>query len=436
MIGFFDTFPIFWYGFVFLFLFSTGIGAAIQCWFSIKFCGIESKKRYYFIYLLICYIEYFQAIFTNMLTSPVIDTVIGIVVLFVFIKTILKQNYILSAIVAALIMAVTTLVESMVTLLNLLIADLVLTPQTVSDIIINILLPGISFVTFKFFVDRYSIKSRYKAKYLLVFSLPMFFIAIVLRTINYIRYINTTQGFLLQSDKIKNYEMIILTIVAFLCICALLFVYEKMINQIENENANTLLRAQISAQESYIAEAKQKYEVTKAFRHDFRNHIIALRGLIDKNELEKARRYIDRFETIDKELAFLVTTGNIVVDILLSEKLSYAQKIGIDVRCDVSIPNIVRLDDFDLCAIFANAIDNAIKACASLEDKDKFINIIAKQNNSFLIIDMQNNYKVEKVSQGSGIGLSTIQIIADKYHGVVEISTDKSIFRISIILPF
>lgn len=368
--------------------------------------------------------------------SPMLDTLFGVVIIFAFTKLLLKQNYIMSTIVATLSMAVITLVESVMFLLMNLMGNIIATMPIVW-ILLELLVPAIiSIVVLKFFIARYSAKSRYKSKYLLAFSLPIFFIAVMLRLVNHIRYNVTINGIILNSDRIRNYEMVIIMVVAFLCVCIVLFAYEKTIKQMESENQKVILDVQISAQQSYVAEAKQKYEATKSFRHDFKNHIIALRGLINAGDMDKAKAYIERFEQTSVEITFAINTGNSVIDTLLGEKFTYAEQLGIKVKCDVTIPNNVKVDDFDLCAIFANAIDNAIKACNAVQNDIKTIDVVAKSNKGFFIIDMINSYQIGTVPKGSGMGLTTVQIIAEKYNGAMEITKSESEFRISVILPF
>lgn len=438
---FFKTPFLFWYGFVFSFLICTGMMALMQCWFLINFCDVKSKKRYYFIYLIISYAQYMLGLSSNMQPAPMLDTLVGAVILFVFINKLLRQNVVTSAIAATLTMSVVAIGESMSFFAEYVTTVFMPLPAHIG-MVGNILIISLvsffifQFFIFRFFICRYSIKSQCKSKYFFAFSLPIFFISIVLRMVNYIRYNPTSEGILLQSDRIQNYEVLILTVTAFLCICTVLFTYEKTMKQMESENERTLLCAQISAQENYVAEAKQKYEATKAFRHDFNNHILALKGLIDRGDIGKAAAYLERFDQINREITFSVRTGNGVVDTLLGEKLSYASQIGIHTQCDVTVPATVKIDDFDLCAIFANAIDNAIRACSSIESGEKMIDVVAKPNKNFFVIDMINSYQAGKVPKGSGMGLPTINIIAEKYQGAVEIFDEDGIFRISVILPF
>lgn len=435
MQAFFGTPFLFWYGFVFMFLLCTGAGALVQCWFLIRFSHKKGKKSDYIVYLIISYVLFLSSVSIQIPTTPMLDTLIGAGVLFVFASRKLRLNYIQSAIGATLTMAVTSLVESTALLLESSVgkADVMTQPFL---IIQGLFFPVVSFVIFRFIVHRYSVKEQYQTNYLLAFSLPVLFISVILRIVNFIRLTDTKEGLSMESARVDTYEMVILTVIAFLCILTVLFAYEKTVRQIESDSQKSLLRVQISVQQNYVAEAKKKYETTKAFRHDFKNHIVALRGLLDAGDTGKAAAYMGRFEQTYQEMTFAVNTGNDVLDILLTEKLSLAEQMGIRVKCDITVPGNVKVDDFDLCAIFANAIDNAVKACGSLPEKDREIDIAAKPQKNFFIIDIFNPYQAMDAAKGSGMGLNIIQIIAEKYNGAVEICDTDNFFRISVILPF
>lgn len=433
---FFETPFMFWQVFVVSFLLFTGVGAAIQCWFMVSFCNIKNKKRYYAIYILISYAGYLLSCIVDFPPSPMLNTLMGAATLFLFLKLLLKQDYTLSAIVATLTIAVTVLSESIIFLIDSLLLSNIKNFESTIVFVDGFVVIVISLLMYNFFIERYSVKSPSKSKYLLAFSLLIFFIAIALRTIDSVRYVSTTQGITLQKSTIQSYEMVIFTVIGFLCICTVLFAYEKTIKQVEGEKDAILLRAQMSAQESYIAESRQKYSTTQAFRHDFNNHILALRGLINRGDMEKAAAYMDRFEQTNQDITFCVNSGNSVADTLLSEKLSYARQLDISVQCDAVIPSSVKINDYDLCAILANAIDNAIKGSHGIVNGEKKIDIVAKPNQKFFIIDIINDYQEETYKKGNSLGLTTIQIIVHKYGGTVGISNSDNVFRLSIILPF
>lgn len=431
MQSFFEEPYLFWYGFVFSFLICTGFGAIVQCWFILHFCNQKGKRVYYLYFVLFSYAMYIWSFFSSVQVPAIVDTFLGVGVLIFFSGKILKQDRNVSAILAALTVAVTALVESILFLAGYCIGDSIIIPF--AD---GLLFPVISFLFYRFFVIRYSFTSRYQSKYMLAFSLPIFFISVMLRTMNSIRYSVTIHGITLQTGSVKDYELILLTGMAFFCICIILVAYEKTIQQVERENQNMLLETQVALQKSYVAEAGQKYEATRAFRHDFNNHMLVLRGLIEAKDAEKTAAYMNRFEEIYHEITFPIHTGNHVIDTLLGEKFAYARQLGICVKSDICIPTDMEIDDFDLCAVFANVIDNGIRACGSVEKGKGVIEVAANPNHSFFLIDIQNNYRKERIQRGSGIGLTTVTAIVDKYQGAVDISKEDDKFRISIILPF
>ena len=158
--------------------------------------------------------------------------------------------------------------------------------------------------------------------------------------------------------------------------------------------------------------------------------------MINQNETQKAKEYIEKFQETAQSISPSLNTGNTVIDILLSEKFAIAQSLGIEIDYDIVISKNVKIDDFDLCTIFSNIFDNAIKACSELKNDEKRIEINAKAKNCFFIIDVINTYDAGLFPKGQGIGLSSVKIITEKYQGEMEICSDNKKFNISIILPF
>ncbi|MCI8454989.1 MAG: sensor histidine kinase, partial [Lachnospiraceae bacterium] len=137
------------------------------------------------------------------------------------------------------------------------------------------------------------------------------------------------------------------TLYAYRCICRGLWAQAKLDSL--NEAAK--------AQKVYVAESKKRYEQTKAFRHDVKNHLSVLGGLLAGGKLEEGRAYLKKLEIVSASLSIPCQTGNSVVDILLGEKLGLAKADGIAAEVSLILPKPCRVDEFDLCVIFANALD-------------------------------------------------------------------------------
>lgn len=433
---FYNTPLDFWYGIVFLLLFCGGMQAFIQCHFLIRFSAIKNRLFYYLIYLEMSY-----ALLTVGFLFPIpqnVSTIIGMLALYFFVNLILKQNKMTSFIVSALVVTANVLIESMTTPLYGLLSNSLKMNAIVLNIAEEIIMLLLTYIILRFFAVRYNLKTNEKSKFLPILALPLLFICIVMRSLIAFQYpaIFKNDQMVYTATAIDNFQFLAIAATAFLCVCGSLFAYEKVIGYFETEREKLILESQLSMQKNYVAEAKSRYDATREFRHDFKNHLIVLSGLIEKNEIEKSKIYLNRFDQISQKMSFAVNTGNTVIDVLLGEKLAYAEKLAIHAKFDIVIPPAVKIDDFDLCAVFSNALDNAIKACNSVNNENKVLDITAKPNKSFFIIDVINTYERGRVPKGTGIGLYVIKMIAGKYQGAVEIAEESNIFRISIILPF
>ena len=184
------------------------------------------------------------------------------------------------------------------------------------------------------------------------------------------------------------------------------------------------------AQRVYIAEAQARYGQTRSFRHDIKNHLSVLDGLLRSGKLAEGREYLKKLETISESLSFPCQTGNPVVDILLGEKLGLAKEIAAEVS--LVLPKPCGIDDFDLCVLFANALDNAIAACRA-SDGAKAIRISGRQQGDFYMLIFENTC-ADAPLPPAGTGLSNIQAVAEKYHGAVLTEKSGGRFCLSVLL--
>ena len=173
-------------------------------------------------------------------------------------------------------------------------------------------------------------------------------------------------------------------------------------------------------QKIYIAEAQMRYERTKGFRHDIKNHLSVLGGLLNSERWEEGKAYLQKLEKAS------------VVDILLGEKLGMAKAKGIATKLSLILPKPCGIDDLDLCVIFANALDNAIEACQSVNG-EKSIQITGERQGDFYRLTIKNTCLDEPLPP-AGIGLSNIRAIAEKYYGAMLIEKEGDCFSLHVLL--
>lgn len=190
----------------------------------------------------------------------------------------------------------------------------------------------------------------------------------------------------------------------------------------------------------------EQYRQSERLRHDMKNHIIALSALSKNKEWEKLDSYLENMEEMVLDAGGDMT-GNKAVDALLYQKRKQAEEENIEWECDVQIPKESHINEFDLCVLFGNILDNALEACERLLcDEYRFVNIQARSVKKCFLLEVKNSMdRTEQYtegatnredSQGHGIGLLNVGDVVNKYNGAVNTRAQKGIFVISILLPF
>ena len=228
----------------------------------------------------------------------------------------------------------------------------------------------------------------------------------------------------------RHAVLLFLQVMGLAAMLCTLYAYRQLCQGFRDSAALQSLTQAAQAQKVYISEARSRYEQTMAFRHDVKNHLAVLSSLLNSGKIEESREYLQKLSTVSDSLSFPCRTGNAVVDILLGEKLGLLK----DVRTEVSLllPNPCGIDDLDLCVIFANALDNAIIACQSLEG-EKHIQVSGQQQGDFFMLTFENSC-TDGPTPVSGTGLANIRAAAEKYHGAALFEKSGRSFSLSVLL--
>ena len=228
----------------------------------------------------------------------------------------------------------------------------------------------------------------------------------------------------------KHGALLVMQILELAALLCTLYAYQQICHSFQTQAALRSLEQAAQAQKNYIAEAQRRYEQTKAFRHDIANHLSVLDGLLNSKKLDESKAYLQKLKMTSTSLSFPYQTGNPVVDILLSEKLGLAKEITAEIT--LLLPRPCGIDDFDLCVIFANALDNAINACQSAKGT-KLIRIYGERQSDFYMLAFENTCSDEPLPP-VGTGLSNIKSVAEKYHGATLTEKVGQRFSLNVLL--
>lgn len=425
-----------WFDFLFFFVFTTGLTALWKLRFFLAFAGLPQKKRHYVLYLAL---TYSMELCAQWLQSYWAVTVFHMLCAIGLGYCIWKISLSTAALAAILAECVGLLAFGMAYSVSSAFSPLLTAVHTglgaylgIGAILLSLLLTytGFQVVQKKFQVDQSVMK-----QYFTLFFLPVLF---VLLACGYIS--NTFYGNVIVADSagviqpgVNHWLMLLFQSLAGLLLFGTLYACRKLSEGFAAQTRLALLEQQLITQRDYLQEAYSRYEQTQAFRHDIKNHLSALHGLLEHGETQQAKEYLGKLDTVSESLSFPCKTGNTVVDTLLSAKLGTARQKAIQLSCTVRTPPPGAVDDLDLCVLFSNALDNAIRACSQVETGAKYIHISGKEKGDFFMLEVENSCACTGGYQ-KGIGLSNIETVAEKYHGAVTAEQQGSTFRLNVLL--
>ena len=228
----------------------------------------------------------------------------------------------------------------------------------------------------------------------------------------------------------KHGTLLLLQVMGLAALLCTLYAYRHLCQGFQAQAELQSLTQATHEQKVYITEAQARYEQTKSFRHDIKNHLSVLDGLLRSGDLEESREYLKKLEAVSEALSFPYQTGNPIVDILLGEKLGLAKEIAAEVS--LVLPKPCGIDELDLCVLFANALNNAIAACRG-STGDKVIRIGGKRQGELYMLTFENTCSDGPLPP-AGTGLSNIKAVAEKYHGAVLTEKSGGWFYLSVLL--
>lgn len=305
----------------------------------------------------------------------------------------------------------------------------------IEAIFISKLLLIIELILFKYF--RLSLE--FKAKDMILIGVPVVSnIASLLLVFEY----NFNQNI------VSKVNIVVLVFIIFLMILSsimLLIIIGKIVQDDKVKLEYELIKERIRMNHKGYENINQSHDKLRYVYHDLKNHMTCIKNYTTREEIIS---YINKLEFQISDFENFKNTGNKTLDIILGEKTYLCKKNNIEFEDNINISKLSFIQETDICAIFANALDNAIEACIKIDNEiEKKIVAKATYINGFSIIKFTNT-KVNDIKFSGeciqtskdnkkihGIGISSIKYIASKYGGEVIVNYSDNEFILKIMIP-
>lgn len=255
-------------------------------------------------------------------------------------------------------------------------------------------------------------------------------------------------GYNLKNNSVSDDNMIVIVLAISLIVSSsivILIVIGKIVQDDKLKLEYELINERIKTNYKSYESINEIHDKLKYVYHDLKNHMICIKSYDTKEEIVS---YINNLESQVSDFENFKNTGNRTLDIILGEKIYLCKKYNIEFEDNINISRLKFIQNIDICAIFANALDNAIEACMNIDNEiEKRIEVKATYINGFGIIKFINTkvndikFVDERIQTSKddnkihGIGLASIKYIVSKYNGEAIANYSDNEFILKIMIP-
>lgn len=236
------------------------------------------------------------------------------------------------------------------------------------------------------------------------------------------------------------------SVIFFISIVIMVITFDQYATSIESDNIKNMEIFQRKLLSHQYEEIKEAYINMRGWRHDYHNHLQAMKAYLAMNQLKELDQYLFKLEKDLDEVDNLVKSGNLMMDAILNSKITIMMNYNINVDFKAILPEEIKITDVDLCVMVSNLLENAIEACLKIPQEQRFIRVFSEVYGSQFYLSIQNsamenldfnaqNYISNKRGE-HGFGMKRVQLLVDKYNGFLNLQNEPGIFASEITIPF
>ena len=162
--------------------------------------------------------------------------------------------------------------------------------------------------------------------------------------------------------------------------------------------------------------------------------------------MERLLSYLDDWDDSPAPEPALTYCGHYVVNMVLGMYASLADRQGIEMEINASMPEDVPIRDVDLCVILGNLLENALEASGKIPEDERFVSVqIGHELNQLVILienrfdgvlNEENGRRLSAKQPGrEGLGLRSVLAVCENIGGYAEFYADENgIFHSEVFL--
>ncbi len=240
-------------------------------------------------------------------------------------------------------------------------------------------------------------------------------------------------------------EIYLITIPLLFVLVFLLYILFYLIARAFAENQMILQKnAVLELQAKQYQQLQAHMQETSRLRHDFRHQLIVIAHMLQNQDYPELEQYLRQYihSISDLHQTYCACTA---ANALLNHYAFLCQERQIEARFQVRLPEPLTLSKIDLCVLIGNLLENAVDGCLLLPKEQRQILLKIGQTSPHVVaLQISNPCTVPPQTQGGrilsskhdgpGQGLESVRIIAEKYHGYLDIQPGPPCFEVRVLL--
>lgn len=199
---------------------------------------------------------------------------------------------------------------------------------------------------------------------------------------------------------------------------------------------------QLQAQQIEGMEAMKRRD--RRMWHDWRHALATLRGLVAQGAADAAIGFIDEYLGTMPSDSTTRYCGNEAVNSVVGYYAEAAGERGVAFSAKIALRDGLAASDAELCVVLGNLLDNAIAAASCGGEGARWVRLGVATSGDAVSIAVDNGFDGQVNLEGSrylstkdghsGLGIESIEHLAQKRHGAAEFAHEGNVFHASVLL--
>lgn len=234
---------------------------------------------------------------------------------------------------------------------------------------------------------------------------------------------------------------VLLLILVALTYATIFLVLFEQLHILEAKERQRVFEAQTEMMVHRVEDMRRAEEAMRIERHDMHHQLQTVASLAKRKDYDALLDYVGISQAKLNAVTPQSYCSNPILDAVLVSVAEQAEQWGIALEMAVALPLELPVDALELSIVFANALENAMKAVMKLPDGQRRItckSVIYPR----LMVEILNPYTGEVVfdrkglpvshEPGHGIGTRSIVAFAEKYHALCQFHAENGWFKVQL----